>query len=193
VSGSVGGVAYLHCDAQSEKQIDLVLLHGGSYTKEIWESNGLLDHLCSTPSMSVSALDLSTSAGHDSLQSVLDAMKTANLIDLPVALVTPSASGFTMINWMLSNDPSQVTSYIATWVPIATGSLTLASDTQVVKTLEGVRVLAIYGDRDTAGGKLSQRLGELVNATVVELVGGHPVYLHSPNEFVDKIVSFLRL
>jgi len=173
----------------------IVLLHGGTFSKENWKEVGILDDLCSIPEVSVTALDLTTSANHGDLEMYLTDMETMGLIQRPVVLVTPSASGYSMVDWFINgaNTATELPKYVATWVPVAVGSLPSASDAQIVSALGSIPVLAIYGDQDRAGGKLSNRLGSLVNATVVELAGGHPVYLWSPVEFVDTIIKFLGI
>ena len=172
----------------------LVLLHGGAYSKEDWKDVGILDQFCATPQVSVTALDLSISADSETLKSLLNSLDASVDLELskPVVLVTPSASGKTIVDWIMNGNASEIPDYIETWVPIATGSLVLASDAQI-ESLIPLPVLAFNGDQDTAGGKYSQRLATLIGAKAVELKGGHPVYLQSPDEFVQEILVFLGI
>jgi hypothetical protein len=136
------------------------------------------------------ALDWWTGANHQDLMETLEALQQDSLLEeeLPI-LVTPSASGFSMVDWMMNGDVSLLRNYLSTWVPVATGSLPLASDEEVASILGIVSVLAIHGNDDMAGGRYSARLEELAGATVVELVGRHAVYLQSPDDFVQTIVE----
>ena len=113
------GISYYYCStvpnigtAAAISKAGLVLLHGSAFSKENWKSSGILDQFCShVPDLSVVALDLSVSATHNSLQQVLTALEDDNVISLPIAIVTPSASGFSVVEWVqngnmdvLSND-----------------------------------------------------------------------------------------
>jgi hypothetical protein len=172
----------------------LVLLHGASFTKENWKTHGILDQFCAIPQLSVTPLDLSAYAGNEDLRNILDSLVASNDVQVskPVVLVTPSASGYTIVDWIMNGDVGLIPEYIETWVPIASGSLTQATDEQV-KSLGDLSILAINGDGDSGGVTVSQRLADLVGATVVELVGGHAVYLEQQDEFVDAILLFLGI
>jgi hypothetical protein len=88
---------------------------------------------------------------------------------------------------------SQLPNYVSEWVPVATGSLVSASDDQVAALealFPALRILAINGNDDTAGGNYSTRLATLAGATAVELTGRHAVYLQSPDDFVQTILDF---
>jgi pimeloyl-ACP methyl ester carboxylesterase len=171
------------------------LLHGGAFTKEDWRTSDILDFTCLHTN--VLALDLSTSADSIQLRSILDTLHDSNILTLPqVTLVTPSASGWTMVDWLLRGQADSMPDYMTMWVPVAVGRLasTYISNEQI-QAMAGLttQVLAIYGDRDTTGGRLSEKLGTLIGATVVELPGGHPVYLESPNDFVANILEFIGI
>jgi hypothetical protein len=153
-----------------------------------------LDLTC--PHTNVLALDLSTSADSIQLRSILDTLHDSNVLTLPrVTLVTPSASGWTMVDWLLRGQADSIPDYMTTWVPVAVGRLasTYISNEQIQAMAGLTHVLAIYGDRDTAGGRLSDKLGTFIGASVVELPGGHPVYLESPNDFVANILEFIGI
>ena len=209
---SAGGIDYYHCvgdepDATTTtKTHHIFLLHGASFDRDVWlDDTEILRNFCKVPGLRVSALDLPVSANYQTLQTVIDDVaaqqqaSTSNIIATkPVVLVTPSASGYSMVSWMLTDNVNgewmDVPNYIETWVPVAPVALSSASDDQIVGTVgsnNAVPVLAIYGDGDSSGGRLSERLGSVVGATVVELSGGHPVYLQSEDEFVQNILDFI--
>jgi len=193
--GSADGVAYYHCAAADslppDQQHHIVLLHGAAFTKEIWIDTGILEQFCAVPQVSATALDLSVSSGNAALRSVLDALVAVEDAPKPVVLVTPSASGYTVVDWLVNGDTSLIPSYLSAWIPVAVGTLPQATDEELVAGLGSLPVLAIYGDGDTTGGRLSLRLERVVGATVVELEGGHPVYRDSPDDFVQEILLFL--
>lgn len=188
VSGIVGGVEYYHC---SSSPAHLVLLHGAAFSKEDWKTSGILDKFCAESGISVSAMDLPVSAGHTQLKSLLVAMEEANLLQRPVVLVTPSASGRTIIDWIMNGDVSEIQQSVSKWIPVAAGSISSASDAQV-SSLNGILpTFAIYGNRDTGGRRVSERLVSLAGAKILEIEGGHPAYLDSPDDFVTAVLQDL--
>ncbi len=76
---------------------------------------------------------------------------------------------------------------------MATVGLTKATDEQVksLASVNGLSILAVYGNRDKAGKVVSERLQSLAKAKIVELDGGHPCYLDSPDAFVRTVLEFL--
>jgi len=189
----------------------VVLLHGASFDRTVWGSDrtGILEMICEQGQvpLRVTAMDLSVSSDFQQLQETLEALEGGGNggagLALPVVLVTPSASGYSVVSLMMSGDEQlrqELPLYLEAWIPVAPVSLSSASDDEVITTLtidDGtggasfLPVLAIYGDEDTSGGRLSVRLGDLADARVVELSGGHPVYLRSPDEFVDEVLGFV--
>ena len=168
------------------------------------------------PRLSITALELPISAGHYPLRNVLRDLHLSKLVTLPVSIVTPSASSWSVVDWMKHVDDSSENStgpafhYIDTWIPVAPVALTLATDHQISATLlnrqtgrkkkgttgvvvPAIQVLSIYGDHDHGGAVLSRRLKSLVNATLVEIPGGHACYRKSPRKFVNAIDKFFGL
>jgi hypothetical protein len=181
----------------------LVLLHGAAFTKEDWKTSGIFDRFCqSMPDRSVVvALDLPVSAGQDELQNVLAALatlpesssnnKAAATISLPVTLVTPSASGYSMVDWAKTDTSMEIIPrFVNHWIPVASKSVTSLSDDELER-LQAISILAIYGDQDSSGKQTSELLGAKANARVLELMGRHPVYLDSPGAFVTQVVNFI--
>eukprot|EP00545_Synedropsis_sp_CCMP1620_P003531 CAMPEP_0119010534 /NCGR_PEP_ID=MMETSP1176-20130426/5079_1 /TAXON_ID=265551 /ORGANISM="Synedropsis recta cf, Strain CCMP1620" /LENGTH=259 /DNA_ID=CAMNT_0006963209 /DNA_START=154 /DNA_END=933 /DNA_ORIENTATION=- len=195
--GNVGGIPYLHCgvaaapSSSSPIIIDLVLLHGSRFTKEDWRTSGILPKLCAIPNFSVTALDLDKSAGHDELKSVLVAMTKDSLIHkLPAAVVTPSASGKTIVDWL--DDIPELKQYISKWIPVAPPAVMRANEEQLKQLAGLLPILAIYGATDAGGKLVSEKLGQLSQATVIEVPGSHPCYLDSPDEFIQHVRAFLE-
>lgn len=199
--GTVDEIAYYHCAARTANggAANLVLLHGSAFTKEDWKTSGILDDFCVShfPRLSVTALDLPVQATHEDLMRVLTNLQQEGLVTLPVALITPSASGNTITDWITADDDGadnvleSLPLYVWRWIPVATGSVNKLTDGQVSKLnkLAGFGIFAIYGDGDKTGKKTSGRLQSLAEAQVLELKGGHPCYLDSPKEFVAAVLQ----
>jgi pimeloyl-ACP methyl ester carboxylesterase len=200
VMGTIKHIPYYHCgggQGTGNSVRHLVLLHGAAFTKENWKESGILDQFCKVPNLVVSAMDLPVSAGHVELTSLLQAMQGEQLISSthPIALVTPSASGRTMIDWMTQGSVAEIPNFVDKWIPVATVGLSKATDEQVksLTTVDGLSILAVYGNRDKAGKVVSERLQSLAEAKLVELEGGHPCYLDSPDAFVQTVLEFLGM
>jgi hypothetical protein len=195
VSASIQGVPYYHCDGRGNNVVHMVFLHGARFSKEDWKTSGILEQFCKVPSLSVSAVDLPVSAGHSDLKKILTAMQEEQLISKPVTLVTPSASGKTLTDWMINGNVNELPKFVNIWIPVAAGSVGKVSDDQVksVKTLDGFSILAVYGDKDNGGKVTSDRLETIAGAKKVELPGSHPVYLDSPDAFVTTVLDYLGI
>jgi pimeloyl-ACP methyl ester carboxylesterase len=198
VMGTVKDIPYYHCgggQGSGNSVRHLVLLHGSAFTKENWKESGILNQFCKVPNLVVSAMDLPVSAGHVELTSLLQAMQDKQLISshYPIALVTPSASGKTMIDWMMQGHVGEIPKFVDKWIPVATVGLSKATDEQVksLTSVNGLSILAVYGNRDKAGKVVSERLQSLAKAKLVEVDGSHPCYLDSPDAFVKTVLEFL--
>jgi hypothetical protein len=191
--GVVGGVPYLHCYPLSTESIpvlsqkNLILLHGAKFTKEDWRKESLMEKFCRD--MPVTALDLDKHAGYMELRNVLDALQKESMCQFPVNIVTPSASGFTIIDWL--QNINELTKYVHRWIPVASPAIASTADGLLGQLKGRIDILAIYGDRDSGGKLVSERLEQLCGAQVVEIPGGHPCYFDSPDRFVTSIRSFL--
>jgi hypothetical protein len=191
--GTVGGVPYLHCYPLSEESTpvlskkNLILLHGAKFTKEDWRKESLMEKLCRD--MPVTALDLDKQAGYMELRNVLDALKTESMCQFPVNIITPSASGFTIIDWL--RNVNELTRYVHRWIPVASPAIASTADGLLGQLKGKIDILAIYGDRDSGGKLVSERLESLCRAQLVEIPGGHPCYFDSPDLFVTNVRSFL--
>jgi hypothetical protein len=190
LSGSISDIPYYHC-AGSEKH--LVLLHGAAFSKEDWLSSGILSGFCANDKLSVSALDLPVSAGHAQLKSLLVAMEEYALVQRPVVLVTPSASGKTITDWLKNGDLTEIPKYVSKWIPVAAVSVASASDSQLSSLRGSLPTFAIYGSRDSMGKSVSDKLVNLSDAKSLEIDGGHPAYLDSPQAFIAAVLEDLGL
>jgi hypothetical protein len=189
-------IPYYHCSAKGTNIQHLVLLHGAKFTKEAWKTSGILKSFCLIPNLSVSAMDLPVSSNREDLEDLLTVMQESKLIELPVALVTPSASGSAITDWMRRGDVSNLPNYIFRWIPVAANSVSAAKDEQVssLKEVSGFSIFAIYGDRDGPGKLTTERLQKLAGAKTLELEkSGHPCYLDSPDAFVAAVLEDLGL
>jgi hypothetical protein len=185
----------------AKRRRHIVLLHGSAFTKENWKTSGILDRFCGSRSSSsiavvVTALDLPVTAKHADLMAILNAMGPN---DLPVAaLVTPSASGTTVLDGIFGNaknknSMAELKGRVERWIPVATNALNQYSVAQLQNVGIGRDwpILAIYGDQDKPGKRSSELLRDGAGAVVVQLPGRHPVYLDAPDAFVKTIFHFL--
>lgn len=193
---SVNGVEYFHCAAemQDDAVVNLVLLHGAAFTKKNWKKSGILDKLCHVPKLSVTALDLDHHGDHKALKQVLDGMRTQQVIQnkKPVALVTPSASGYSVVDWITTGSTEELVQYVGYWIPVASFSVKGANESALKGLKDRLRILAMYGSKDTKGKEVSKHLGDYSDAKVVEIEGGHPCYLDSPDDFIKELLKFLK-
>ncbi|KAL3802637.1 hypothetical protein HJC23_011961 [Cyclotella cryptica] len=186
-------LSYYHCGPTIDSvTTELVLLHGSTGTKEDFKSKGILDDLCDG-SLSVTALDFPPGADGTKLLSAFDALvKSSTLSGRPVIIVTPSASGASVVS-LAENNTNGLRRMVKAWIPVASPSVLSASDA-ALQAFPGLNipVLAINGDDDGMGRRVTEKLVNDINAKGVELTGGHRVYLFSPIEFVQEIVDFIE-
>ena len=190
VTGTVNEIDYYHCAGTTKH---LVLLHGAKFTKEDWKSSGILAKLCQHSELSVSAMDLPVSAGYKELQVLLKSMQDAELLTTPVVVVTPSASGKTITDWIKNGDKSTLKSLVSLWIPVAAGSVSSVSDEQLKGLDNSIPIYAIFGRRDDMGKQTSNRLASLAAAETLEIEGGHPCYLDSPDDFVSAVLQKMNI
>lgn len=192
-------VDYYHCGPHPDDSTsELIMLHGAAFTKEDWKTSGILEKLCDLNNneeggdLTITALDLPVSASGDELKAVYDALVEKGVLSgRPVVVITPSASGKSVVT--LADNEEKLSMLMKGWIPVAPPAVSQADDaTFDIFTKLSIPVLAIYGDQDSMGKRVTDRLVKLVNAKSVELEGKHPVYLDSPDEFVQEILQFLE-
>mmetsp|Transcript_25377 Transcript_25377/g.31273 ORF Transcript_25377/g.31273 Transcript_25377/m.31273 type:complete len:335 (+) Transcript_25377:77-1081(+) len=197
------------------KNIEIVLLHGAAFTKENWVESGILNDLCirgnkdnnnnnnnkNQKAMSIAALDLSVNADGLGFKDAFDALVEENVLSgKPVVVISPSASGKSIVSLgsyyaQTNNDKNKnlIQNLVKVWVPVASPAVLKErndSSFDAFKSLN-IPILAINGDGDAMGGKVTKRLVDVANAESLEIHGGHPCYLDSPIDFVDGVLSFL--
>lgn len=181
------GTRYFHCGPDGAP--NLILLHGARFRKEDWRDSGILGDFC-TSNRRVTALDLAVSAPYTDLEAILNELVEQKLVSLPVDIISPSASGKTMVDFIQNGKSSlQSNNYVRWWIPVACPAVK-ALEPEDFETIKSTfKVLAIYGDQDEPGKENSELLRQ-VGAPVVELKGSHPVYLDSPIEFIHTVVKY---
>ena len=185
---------------------ELVLLHGAAFTKEEWKTSNILQMFCEINNeedegdLSILALDLPVTADGTELGLAFDSLVSGRVLTgRPVTIITPSASGKSVLSLGEMNSSSGsgnsnelLTRIIKAWIPVASFAVLKASESTLVKYKNAnIPILSIHGDKDEAGKKVTERLKEVSNANGVELGGRHPVYLDSPEEFVQEVMQFL--
>ena len=92
----------------------------------------------------------------------------------------------------MADNKNELERIVKAWIPVATGSVLKTADSKLLQYKESkIPVLAIHGDQDSMGKKVTEKLSKLLDAEGVELSGRHPVYLDSPEEFVQEVMQFL--
>jgi hypothetical protein len=194
-------IHFYHCNSIIEDtKYSIILLHGKSFTKEDWKRVGILGHLCAIPSASVTALDFTVRASGSDVKQILDLLAANRLASLPVtALVTPSASGAGVLDWITTaatqHTLKEIPKLIQTWIPVASNSVMNADGEALrqIAHLDGFSILALYGDQDLTGKKSMVKLGQLAGADVKVQHGRHPCYIDSPDQFVETILNYLNI
>jgi hypothetical protein len=200
-------VPYLHCGRLNEKSTEIILLHGSAFKKENWQDSGIMEKLCFpdyplTVPITVIALDLPVTADGLRLYQVFLSLREEGLIKGdPLILVTPSASGKGVLGLSAlyhsnenksSVEASMISKLLRAWVPIASYAVArdLSSLDSFIKC--NIPVLAMYGNKDIAGKRVSEQLIQYADAEVIEIKGGHACYLDSPDQFVVELLNFIN-
>ena len=197
VEGTFQEINYYHCGATTTQQggiVDIVLLHGSRFTKEDWKSSTILSRLCQHNQVRVTALDLEVSAKYPKLVALLEGMAQPEngLMQLPVAaLMTPSASGLSVVSAIQQGQATQMSRVTRLWVPIASYSAMMLSAEQLAVLPNTLPIWSIHGDQDNKGKHLSAKLKAEAGAQVTEFPGGHPFYLSIPEEFSNALLKKL--
>lgn len=196
--GTLGSTPYYHCgpgtnvDSSSEIK-HIVLLHGARFTKEDWKSSGILDMLCHYNQLSVTAFDLNVKSTYKELVPLLKQLGNTHMATLPIAaLVTPSASGLSVVSALRDGQLSQIQALVNLWVPVASGSVQQLTAPQLAAAKnKDFTILAMNGDQDGMGQTVGHKLANEAGAETMEFRGGHPFYLSIPREFTNALVQIL--
>eukprot|EP00565_Helicotheca_tamesis_P005485 CAMPEP_0185738162 /NCGR_PEP_ID=MMETSP1171-20130828/32189_1 /TAXON_ID=374046 /ORGANISM="Helicotheca tamensis, Strain CCMP826" /LENGTH=279 /DNA_ID=CAMNT_0028409289 /DNA_START=8 /DNA_END=845 /DNA_ORIENTATION=+ len=172
---------------------EVVLLHGAAFTKKNWLESGILRDLCDAEDdegnriPSVTALDLTVNAnGEQFLKAYEVLVKEKVLSGSPVVVVSPSASGKSVVDLAEMSKSSGSPQILRGWVPVACPAVGSASKTtlEAFKSMK-IPILAVYGDQDRTGEARTSPLENYAGAESKILEGRHPAYLDSPGEFVE--------
>jgi hypothetical protein len=198
---------YVHCGKRftrstlTEKDSEIILLHGAKYSKDDWVDSGILNELClqGGQHISVMALDLSVASDGEGFRDAFHALVQGGVLcGKPVVVVSPSASGKAIVSLAVraesQQDISDLKHMIRAWIPVASASVLSVKDDSVLESFSraAIPILSIHGDQDTMGKKVTAKLVQKVGAKGMELKGAHAVYLDSPHDFVRAIVNFLN-
>mmetsp|Transcript_27134 Transcript_27134/g.57942 ORF Transcript_27134/g.57942 Transcript_27134/m.57942 type:complete len:330 (+) Transcript_27134:227-1216(+) len=164
--------------------------------------------------LSVTALDLPVPGEGDIFYDAIQSLASQHVLSgNPVVIVSPSAGGRAIVSLgemavaaSSSSEeeedeeeqrdqrqtPPLLEKTIKAWIPVASGAVLRTTD-EVLELFPkvGVEILSINGNLDYAGRRSTERLVDVCGAKGVELKGTHPVYLDSPEEFVDEVLKFM--
>ena len=145
--------------------------------------------------MSVSALDLPVRADGLELESAFDALVKEDVLSgNPVIVVTPSASGKSIVSLVTEGNTLVLKKIVRAWMPVASNAVLGVKDDEAFQIFSelDISILAMNGDKDLMGRDVTKKLVEVAGAKGVEMEGSHPCYLDSPTYFVDTIISFIN-
>ena len=114
-SSSVAGMDAYQCNEGGPPSI--LLLHGSRFTKEDWKKSGILQQFCERD-YTVWALDFPVASSFSVLERVLSELRPAR-----PALVTPSAGGNAVVDWINNNQGTPLGDQILCWIPVASRHL----------------------------------------------------------------------
>jgi len=202
-----------NAEEDNDELMEVLLLHGAKFTKEDWKSNGILDLFCNAKEnvgtkMTFTAVDLSVQSSGEDVHSAFVALQSAPedksvLTGNPVVVISPSASGKGIVELgEYYNEKTKLNQYltkiIKAWIPVASPAVLKASESSIKSfAVAKVPVLAINGDKDAMGDKVTKRLYETLSKTdggdveAVVLEGTHPCYIDSPDDFVNTVLTFI--
>ena len=200
---------YIHCGSyfrsdtmNKNNDVEILMLHGAAFKKEDWAKSGILNDFCfkGGKHISVTAIDLSVRVGVEGLEDAFQALiGTGVLSGLPVIVISPSASGKSIVNlasdgYKSDNGMSILQKLLKTWIPVASPAVLSVKEKEIFSVFSkaGIDVLAIHGDQDEMGKNVTQTLENYAGAKGVQLHGRHPCYLDSPTQFVQTIYDYLR-
>ncbi|XP_054834337.1 protein ABHD14A-like isoform X2 [Eublepharis macularius] len=179
--------------APSTEKLEIIFLHGQSFTSKTWEELGTLALLSENGHRAI-AIDLPgygdtpRSSALETAQSrvaFLQQIFKELKLQRPV-LISSSMSGRYSIPFLLANG-EQLKGFVPI-APVGTKDFTIQQYQQIQTP-----TLIIYGEHDTGLGLQSlQSLQQMPKSTVVVLPGaGHACYLDKPQEFHKVLLNFL--
>jgi pimeloyl-ACP methyl ester carboxylesterase len=192
IGGTVNGVSYDHCAAHTPDR-DIVLLHGAKFTRKDWQTSKIMPLLCAHGYVSVTAIDLPVQADGEALRKVLRGLAFGEGVLQPegnYVLVTPSASGKAIVDWINQGDHEELVETVGLWIPIASPAIASVDKGKLASLRDqGWPILALYGDKDTRGKEVSEKLANEGGAKVKEFPGPHPFYFDIPKQFSDFLLN----
>jgi hypothetical protein len=200
---------YIHCGPlfrsntmNTETDLEILMLHGAAFKKEDWVTSGILNNLCfkGGKHISITAIDLSVRVNEEGLEDAFQALVHAGVLSgLPVVMITPSASGKSVVSLAYAafeseNSMHNLQNLLKIWIPVASPAVLSVQENEIFSVFSkaGIDILAIHGDQDEMGKKVTKTLEKYAGAKGVQLNGRHPCYLDSPTKFVQTVYEYLR-
>lgn len=194
--GKDNGIFYREDVPANGGRFTVLFLHGQKFSSQTWDDLGTLKFLAAHD-YRVVAVDLPGYVkSKDAEQPRTSEERSAFLkkfmekvkIDRPV-LVSPSMSGSYALPFIFEGDQGK---HLRGYVPVAPVGTDKFEESDY-KELQ-LPTLVIYGENDSALGVSSlRRLRNIPNSVVHMMKGaGHACYFANPEEFHEKILTFLR-
>lgn len=184
--------------AGGEGPPQLVLLHGYSFTSEVWAEVSLLDRLDSS-GIAYVALDMPYGMRSECTKRTRDMVVNISFLEGLVEKWGVGEDSLVLLGASLGGHVALL--YAAKWG--ARGLVLVApvgvDDPELKKAgerLRGLPALIVYGDRDPIVSldemeRLKAMFGERARLSIYE-GAGHPAYLYEKDRFVREVMDFLR-
>ncbi|CAL1536403.1 unnamed protein product [Lymnaea stagnalis] len=173
-------------------KLDILFLHGASFTSQNWLEIKSLDHVANWGYRGV-AIDLPGKGKTDAIAAsesgkFLDAFISA-LHMSNVVIVSPSASGVYSLSYLF-DDPELSAEIVKGFVPIAP----VQTHAYTSKYSESqIPTLIVYGTKDSQGPLVLNDLKLLPKSEVAPITdAGHACYMDKPDQFHKVLYNFLQ-
>ncbi|CAG5133603.1 unnamed protein product [Candidula unifasciata] len=178
----------------SKPKLDVLFLHGASFSSQNWLDIKSLEHVASwgyraiaidLPGGNKSPVDLSSSLKGKFLDEFIRTMEMKNIV-----IIAPSASGSYALPYLFNGTSLSIDSVLG-FVPMAPVG---TSHFREKFTTSKVQTLIVYGSKDTQRASVFLPDLELIpNHTVAKIEdAGHACYLNKPEAFHKVLFHFLK-
>jgi len=191
-SSALFGCKYVYSEGRGRP---IILLHGYSFTYQVWMDIGLLDKLkeegipflaLDMPYGRVSSCKEKFSSTEENIKYVRRMLLDKFNEDVPV-LIGASLGGYNALRYGMQYDVLGLILIAPVW--------STREDILEVYREKNIPILLIYGNKDTIVGleEMEKFRDEVPNVELKIYEGAkHPAYLDRPNEFINDVLGFYK-
>jgi len=186
----VGGVA-VHVDERGalDASPPVLLLHGASFTADVWDESGIADRLAES-GLHVVAVDLpgygrtprSSLGGADFLAALIDVVAPGGAV-----VVSPSMSGGMALALLAAGDGGRLAGFVPV-APVGIAGFSLPHGAEPPETM------IVWGSEDDLiPVEQASVLAAALPGSRIEVIdgAGHAAYLADPERFADLLIDFV--